>query len=130
MLTVKPRVTPGGLVQMEIEQEVSTVDTEKTSGIDSPTISTRNITSSVAVRSNQSVVLGGLIQNQQSTTNTGVPGLYNLPFLGPLFGQRSRDSKRTELVVVLTPRVMANDQDIETVNDDFRNKVRGLQMKF
>lgn len=126
-LSVKPRVTPGGLVQMEIEQEVSTVDPEQTSGIDSPTISTRNITSSVAVRSNQAVVLGGLIEDKRSQGNSGVPGLYNLPFAGPLFGQRSRSSERTELVVVLMPKVIANDQDIEMVNDDFRRKVKGLQ---
>jgi general secretion pathway protein D len=132
MLSVKPRVTPGGLVQMEIEQEVSTVDAAGSGGstLESPTFSTRNITSSVAVRSNQAVVLGGLIQNERSDGNQGVPGLYNLPFAGPLFGQRSKTSKRTELVVVLTPKVIASDQDAETVTRDFRNKVRGLQMKF
>ena len=117
---------------MEIEQEVSTVDEVGSGGsaLDSPTFSTRNITSSVAVRSNQAVVLGGLIQNERSDGNQGVPGLYNLPFAGPLFGQRSKVSKRTELVVVLTPKVVASDQDAETVTRDFRNKVRGLQMKF
>jgi general secretion pathway protein D len=132
MLAVKPRVTPGGLVQMEIEQEVSTVDDPGTGGstLDSPTFSTRNITSSVAVRSNQAVVLGGLIQNERSDSNQGVPGLYDLPFAGPLFGQRSKGSRRTELVVVLTPKVISSDQDAETVTRDFRNKVRGLQMKF
>lgn len=132
MLSVKPRVTPGGLVQMEIEQEVSTVDAAGSGGsaLESPTFSTRNITSSVAVRSNQAVVLGGLIQNERSDGNQGVPGLYNLPFAGPLFGQRSKVSRRTELVVVLTPKVIASDRDAETVTRDFRNKVRGLQMKF
>jgi general secretion pathway protein D len=132
MLAVKPRVTPGGLVQMEIEQEVSTVDEQGSGGstLDSPTFSTRNITSSVAVRSNQAVVLGGLIQNTRRDSNQGVPGLYDLPFAGPLFGQRSKESERTELVVVLTPKVISSDQDAETVTRDFRNKVRGLQMKF
>jgi general secretion pathway protein D len=132
MLSVKPRVTPGGLVQMEIEQEVSTVDQAGSGGssLESPTFSTRNITSSVAVRSNQAVVLGGLIQNERSNSNQGVPGLYDLPFAGPLFGQRSRGSRRTELVVVLTPKVIASDQDAEAVTRDFRDKVRGLQMKF
>lgn len=130
MLKVRPRVTPGGLVQMEIEQEVSTVDREQTSGIDSPTISTRKITSSVAVQSNQVVVLGGLIQDERTQNNSGVPGLYNLPFAGPLFGRRGRSSSRTELIVVLTPKVVSNAQDIDTVTEDFRNKVKGLQVKF
>lgn len=128
MLTVKPRVTPGGLVQMEIEQEVSTVaDTDSASAsVDSPTFQTRNITSSVAVRSNQAVVLGGLIQDQRSDGKQGIPGLYGLPFAGALFGERSKSSNRTELVVILTPKVISSDQDIESVTDDFRDKVRSL----
>jgi general secretion pathway protein D len=130
MLSVKPRVTPGGLVQMEIEQEVSTVAPTKSSSLDSPTFQTRNITSSVAVRSNQAVVLGGLIQDERTDGKQGVPGLYSLPFAGALFGERSKEAKRTELVVVLTPKVISSDQDIEAVTEDFRTKVRGLNFKF
>lgn len=130
MLSVKPRVTPGGLVQMEIEQEVSTVATTESSNLDSPTFQTRNITSSVAVRSNQAVVLGGLIQDQRSDGRSGVPGLSNLPFAGGLFSERRKDAKRTELVVILTPKVIASDQDIEAVTADFRRKVKGLELQF
>jgi general secretion pathway protein D len=130
MLSVKPRVTPGGLVQMEIEQEVSTVASTDSSNLNSPTFQTRNITSSVAVRSNQAVVLGGLIQDLNSRGKSGVPGLYSLPYLGPLFGERTKEADRTELVVVLTPKVIASDQDIESVTEDFRSKLRGLEFKF
>ena len=130
MLAVKPRVTPGGLVQMEINQEVSTVSTTSSSNLNSPTFQTRRITSSVAVRSNQAVVLGGLIQDNKNDGKEGVPGLYELPFAGPLFGQRSKKSDRTELIVILTPKVIAGDQDIEAVGNDFRNRLRGLQFKF
>ncbi len=128
MLTVKPRVTPGGLVQLEIEQEVSTVAdiSSSSANVDSPTFQTRNITSSVAVRSNQAVVLGGLIQDQRSSGKQGIPGLYSLPFAGALFGERAKSSNRTELVVILTPKVISSDQDIESVTQDFRDKVRGL----
>ncbi|NEV61282.1 type II secretion system secretin GspD [Thiorhodococcus minor] len=130
MLTVKPRVTPGGLVQMEIEQEVSTVASTSSSELQSPTFSTRNITSSVAVRSNQAVVLGGLIQDQRTDGKQGIPGLYSLPFAGALFGERTKSSNRTELVVVLTPKVISSDQDIEAVTEDFRRKVQGLNFTF
>ncbi|TVQ92937.1 MAG: type II secretion system protein GspD [Chromatiaceae bacterium] len=129
MLSVRPRVTPGGLVQMEIEQEVSTVAAE-TGPLNSPTFRTRNITSNVAVRSNQAVVLGGLIQDGRDEGKTGVPGLYRTPFIGGLFGETSRRAERTELVVVLTPRVIASDGDIETVTADFRRKVRNLDVRF
>jgi len=129
MLSVKPRVTPGGLVQMEIEQEVSTV-AEGSGTLNSPTFRTRNITSNVAVRSNQAVVLGGLIQDARTDGKTGVPGLYRAPIIGPLFGETSKRAERTELVVVLTPRVIANDSDIETVTRDFRDKVKNLDTRF
>ncbi|AGA88931.1 general secretion pathway protein D [Thioflavicoccus mobilis 8321] len=129
MLSVKPRVTPGGLVQMEIEQEVSSVvDQSADSGVASPTFRTRNITSSVAVRSNQAVVLGGLIQDQRERGKQGIPGLYRIPIVGNLFGQTRKSADRTELVVILTPRVIASDQDIESVTGEFRNKLKGLDL--
>lgn len=130
-LNVKPRVTPGGLVQMEVEQEVSTVEEAvSTDTLDAPTFSNRTITSSVAVRSNQAVVLGGLIQDMRSDTNSGIPGLYSLPIVGPLFGERSRRSERTELVVVITPRVVASDEDAQAVTRDFRRRLKGLDSRF
>ncbi|MEY6432699.1 type II secretion system secretin GspD [Thioalkalicoccus limnaeus] len=130
MLSVKPRVTPGGLVQMEIEQEVSTVASPTSpGGVNSPTFSTRNITSSVAVRSNQAVVLGGLIQDLREDGKQGVPGLYRARGLGALFGETRRSADRTELVVILTPRVIASDQDIESVTSEFREKLKGLDMR-
>ena len=129
-LQVKPRVTPGGMVQMEIEQIVSTVTATNSSTLNSPTFQTRNITSSVAVRSNQAVVLGGLIQDTRDDGKQGIPGLFELPYAGPLFGERSKKATRTELIVILMPKVIANDQDVEAVADDFRGRLRGLEFKF
>jgi general secretion pathway protein D len=130
ILTVKPRVTPGGMVQMEIEQEVTAVADATSTGVDSPTFLTRKITSNVAVRSNQAVVLGGLISDERSNSKSGVPGAYDVPILGFLFGQTSRKADRTELVVVITPKVIASDQDALGVTQDFRRKVKGLEFKF
>ena len=81
MLSVTPRVTPGGLVQLQIDQQVSSVLNED--GPRGPSFRNRTITSHVAVRSNQAVVLGGLIQDDSSKTKSGVPGLYRAPFIGP-----------------------------------------------
>ncbi len=129
-LTVKPRVTPGGLVQMEIKQEVSTVSATDTSALNSPTFQTRKISSTVAVRSGQAVVLGGLIQDVQEEGQQGIPGLYNLPVVGSLFGERKHSADRTELVVVLTPRVIASDRDLRSVTESFRSRLKGLEHRF
>ena len=129
ILTVTPRVTPGRLVIMEVEQEVSTVE-ETESDINSPTIRTRNISSTVAVKHEQAVILGGLIRDESSNTKGGLPGLYSLPGLGWVFGQQNKRARRNELVVVLTPRVIANDNDIQKVTEDFRTRLQGLRDKF
>ena len=128
MLSVTPRVTPGGLVQLQIDQQVSSVLNED--GPRGPSFRNRTITSHVAVRSNQAVVLGGLIQDDTSKTKSGVPGLYRAPIIGPLFGQTAKSARRTELVVVLTPKVIAGDHDIDAVTRDFRRKVKNLDPRF
>ncbi len=125
LLTVTPRVNPGGLVIMDVEQEVSDVTETETSGLDSPTIQTRNVTSSVAVQSGQVVVLGGLIRDRSDESDSGIPGLYKLPVIGWLFGETSESTSRTELVVVIQPRVVANQQDADGVVDAFRSRLKG-----
>ncbi|MBK5929394.1 type II secretion system protein GspD [Halochromatium salexigens] len=127
-LSVTPRVTPGGLVQLQIDQQVSSV--LRDDGPLGPSFRNRTITSNVAVRSNQAVVLGGLIQDDTSSGQSGVPGLYRMPIIGPLFGQTSKTARRTELVVVLTPKVIAGDSDIDAVTRDFRRKVKNLDPRF
>ena len=130
MLQIKPRVNPGGLVIMEVSQEVSNAVQTETSSINSPTIKNRNIESTVAVQNGQSVVLGGLIRDEQQEGQGGVPGLYSLPVIGSLFGTTERSKLRNELVVVLTPRVIANAADARKITEDFRTKMKGLQGTF
>jgi len=130
LLAVTPRVTPGGLVIMEVQQEVSDVATTSQSAVGSPTISTRNIASTVAVKDGQVVVLGGLIRDKKEGSQSGVPGLYKVPLLGWAFGQTSKSASRTELVVILTPKVLRDDQDLSRVTDEFRTKLQGLKERF
>jgi general secretion pathway protein D len=130
MLSVTPRVTPGGLVIMDVEQEVSDAVQSESSALDSPTIQTRNISSSVAVKHQQTVVLGGLIRDNDSITQGGVPGFYQLPLVGWAFGTTDKSATRTELVVVLTPRVISTEKDIEDVNQDFKERLKGLKGRF
>ncbi len=129
-LDVKPRVTPGGMVQMDVEQQVSTATKTDTSDIQSPTFVVRQITSNVAVRSGQAVVLGGLIENNDENSKGGVPGFMNIPVLGSLFSDNKRQADRRELLVILTPKIIANDQDAESVTQEFRSRMKGLQGRF
>ena len=81
----------------------------------------------MAVQSGQTVVLGGLIREQKVLSRSGIPGLYNLPIIGPLFGTTVDDQVRTELVVLITPRAVRNAADAAQVTDEFRNKMESLR---
>ena len=126
ILSVTPRVNSGGMVIMEIEQEVSDVTETTTSGIDSPTIQQRRISSTVAVMSGQTIALGGLIRDRQGKENTGVPLLKDIPLLGALFGARKSEGSRTELLVLITPRVVSNGEEARLVTEELRRRLPAL----
>jgi len=114
------------LVTMEIKQEVSQAIATTTSNIDAPTIQQRQISTTVAIYSGETIVLGGLIQEIQSNSESGIPFLYKLPLIGKLFGQTSDSVRRTELIILLTPRIVRNNNDARQITDEFRRKLRSL----
>ncbi|MEO0368640.1 MAG: type II secretion system secretin GspD [Pseudomonadota bacterium] len=127
LLTVTPRVNSSGMVTMDISQEVSSVVNNTSSQIDAPTIQQRQLNSTVSIRSGQTVVLGGLIREQQSDRDAGVPLLKDLPALGKLFSNVENVSQRTELVVLITPRVVTNQADTDAITNEFKQKMIGLR---
>jgi general secretion pathway protein D len=126
-LSVTPRVSNSGLVTMEVQQEVATAAATTTSNIDAPTIQNRQIDSVVAVNSGETIVLGGLMRTQQTESETGVPGLRRIPGLGKLFGATNNEEARTELLVLITPRVIRNRDDVRSITEEFRQKLPRLQ---
>jgi general secretion pathway protein D len=127
ILRVTPRVNSSGLIGLDVEQEVSDVVPTTSSGIDSPTIRQRRVRSTVAVQSGETVALGGLIREQRNATRTGIPGLRDLPVLGPLFGLTDNSDGRTELLVLITPRIVRNSEEARAVTAELRGRLRGLQ---
>lgn len=129
ILNVLPRINPGGLVYMNISQEVSQVD--KSAGAiasnGNPSIQQRKLATQVAVQSGQTVLLGGLIQQQETTADNGIPGLNRVPILGRLFGSTDRNRNRTELIVLITPRIIRGSEDAKQVTDDYQNKFESLE---
>jgi general secretion pathway protein D len=125
ILKVVPRVNPGGLVYLDVSQEVSNPTTQDKNG--NYTISDRSMQTQVAVQSGQTVLLGGLIQQNESTDDNGVPGLNRVPILGRLFGTTNRKRDRTELIVLITPRVIRNSEEARQITDDYQHGFESLK---
>ena len=128
MLSVTPHINAGGLITMEISQEVSNAVKTVTSGIDSPTISKRSAQSTVTVQAGETMVLGGLISDKKSNGNSGLPFLSEIPVLGALFGAQNIKDDRTELVMMITPKLVANSQQAREITDEFRKKVGSVML--
>lgn len=126
LLKVTPSVNAGGMVTMDIEQSVTDVGPTGFEG--SSTFLERKITSKVAVRSTESIVLGGLIRENKQNSSAGVPLLHEIPLLGGLFGAKDNTNVRTELLVVLTPRAIYNDSQLRDISNEMRAQMRGLEL--
>jgi general secretion pathway protein D len=125
-LSIKPRVNSGGLVLMDILQTANQAIKNDTSDIDSPIIQKREIESSVAIQSGETIVLGGLIKEDNTNNKSGVPVLHEIPWIGSLFGGTTRNKDRSELVVLITPRVVGSRQDAQSITDEFRRKLSSI----
>ena len=110
---------------MEINQSVTDVGTVDTA-TGQRSFLQRKVTSTVAVRSGASVVLGGLIRNNVATGRAGVPWLMDIPGLGALFSTQKNNETRTELLVFITPRVLEGEADLRAINEEMRGRMRGL----
>ena len=126
LLAVTPRINSGGLVTLEVNQEVSEVGTTPT-GNPNPNISTRNAKTSVVVASGESIALGGLIREKRTFDSTGIPLLSKIPVIGAAFGTQSYNRTRTELLLVITPKIVNDPMQARQVTDELRERMPSLR---
>lgn len=129
-LEVTPRVNAGGMVVMDITQRVDDVNQTDSSGIDSPTIIQREITTSVAVQSGETIVLGGLIRENKQGANRGIPFLKDIPYVGFIFGGMEKTKSKTELVVMIKPVAVASSNQARSVTEEYRKKMQGVDFSY
>jgi general secretion pathway protein D len=126
-LSITPRVNPGGLVYMDVSQEDTSPDySTVTANNPNPAINQRNLDTQVAVQSGQTVLLGGMIQDQDGDSRNGVPVLSKIPVLGSLFGSTTKTRQRTELIVLITPRVITNSDEAQQMTQEYEQKFESL----
>ncbi|MDT8343343.1 MAG: type II secretion system secretin GspD [Thermohalobaculum sp.] len=126
ILEVTPRVNASGLVVIDIRQEVSDVANTTSSTIDSPTIQQRAFSSTVAIESGQSIMLGGLIRDRRESGRAGIPLLSDIPILGALASTTAKEQDRTELIVILKPTVIRSTADAIAVTQEMQRKLTGI----
>ncbi len=124
ILKVKPRVNEGGLVTLDLTQEVSTFTTIKLY-VDSTEIilNKTETTTSLVVQDGQTIIIGGLIRDDSSFSRTGIPFLTKVPLIGWLFGNTEDDKSRAELIILLTPYVVKDQKAAREVTSDFIDRM-------
>jgi general secretion pathway protein D len=128
ILTVTPRISDGGLITLEIQVEKSTADVKNV--FDRTNVPFFNKTTAKTVLSvleGQTIVIGGLIDDQRKRNKGGIPLLSRIPILGALFGTQDYADKKRELVILMTPHIITDHIQSKTVTDEFRDKVEGIK---
>jgi type II secretory pathway component GspD/PulD (secretin) len=115
-LNVTPRISPDGLVKLDVEPTISSLSTSSvpiSEGFDAPVINNRSASTMVSVQDGQTVVMGGLISTQDNVRETKIPLLGDIPYLGVAFKRTKKIRSRTELLIIMTPQVIETPEEIE-----------------
>jgi general secretion pathway protein D len=129
-LNVLARVTPGGIVTMKIQQEVSSpVAPSAGASIQSPSFTQRSFTTQVTMQDGDTIAIGGIISESDTYSSSGIPFLHRIPVLGAAFGSKSVSKTRTEMVVLMTPHIIYDTNQIVEASEELKsgfNRLRTL----
>jgi general secretion pathway protein D len=126
ILRVSPRISVNGNVRLDVEQEISNVPTSSSSTPNlTPIVSERKVKSSILVANGQTVLLAGLISEQQNGTRNTLPVFDQIPVLGDAFGHQDNNTTRTELIIFIRPQIIHNGSDAHIIAEELRSKLRG-----
>jgi general secretion pathway protein D len=123
-LSIVPTISADGYVMLQVLQEINAATAEQQ--FNAPIISTRSVETRLLVKDGQTIVLGGLTDRQREMTEGGIPFLSSIPVIGVLFGRTGRRTTETELFIFLTPRVIRDDSDVDSLSDPIRERARGI----
>lgn len=128
-ISVTPTVNDSGTVALQIQQNISNSVPGSVGAGGNPDIFERSISTEVVARSGQTVLLGGLISENGSNSEAGTPALSKIPVLGNLFKSKTKQSDRTELIMLVTPKVIKNVSDWDVLIDDFESGLRSIDIQ-
>jgi general secretion pathway protein D len=126
ILKVLPHVHANGSVQLEVDQEISNIVNGDQQTL-TPTIAQRRVHSTVSVTSGQTVLLAGLISERNQKTQSGIPGLREIKFLGDVFGSTSSTKMRSEIIIFIKTQLIRNGVDASAVTEEFRDRLQTMR---
>ncbi len=130
ILTIIPQVNAQGLVNLQIKAEVSALGDNIAVGGQGetfPTFNTQDAETTAVVHDGETLVIGGLIGENRSRSRSGIPYLMDLPVVGRFFGTTNNDTTRTELIMLITPRVIRSREESRYVTDEFKSKLNSVR---
>jgi len=126
-LKVVARINPSGIVTLVIAQEISTPQAPGAGdAIQSPSFSTRSLQTQVTVQDGDTIAIGGIIRETDTSSSAGIPFLHRIPVLGAAFGAKSTSKERTELIVFMTPKVIYDTNSMVEASDELKSKLKRL----
>jgi general secretion pathway protein D len=126
ILEVTPQINYNGIILLEVSQTVSKALENTTSDISSPEISKRELQTKLAVKNGQSILMGGLIDKNTTTTQSGIPFVMDIPVFGNLFKYQKDVEDKTELIVLITPYVIESEDVLGKYSKEFEEKLQQL----
>lgn len=126
-LNVMAQINPSGIVTLIINQEVSAPQPPSAGGIQSPSFSKRTVQTQITMQNGDTIAIGGIINESESSATTGIPVLNRIPYLGAVFGSKSVSKDRTELIVFMTPHVIFDNTDLIDASDELKGRLRKLR---
>ena len=127
-LDIFPKINSDNFVNLKIRQEISSKGADVTSGgITTASFNTREVNTEVVLKDNQVLVMGGLMRTDSFKTVEGIPGLMDIPYLGKLFSSESITSKKTELMIFITPHIISTVEDSNIATREIRKRLSNIK---
>ena len=123
ILKVRPVIHAGGRIDVDVSQEVSAASTTTTGVSNSPTFSNRKIDTKLSIQDGATVMLGGLISDNNSRGNSGIPLIKDIPVMGALFRTQTGQSNKQELIILITPYIIEDNQTAQSITQSFRTQL-------
>ncbi|KST72777.1 type II secretion system protein GspD [Burkholderia sp. MSMB1552] len=125
-LHVKPQITDGGILKLQLYTEDSAVETSTQNAVTGPSFTKRSIQSTILADNGEIIVLGGLMQDSYQVANSKVPLLGDIPWLGQLFRSESKQRKKTNLMVFLRPVIINDRETAQAVTANRYDYIQGV----